>query len=233
MSKILGILGGMGPLASVDLQLRIIQNTDAKGDGDHLHVITDCNGKIPDRTQALLYGGESPLPEMIQSVRTLERAGAEFLVMACHTAHCFLEEVQKQTPLPFLSMVETSFAAMKELGVKKICILSTRGSAEVGLYDKECKKRGIEPLGLTSQEQDFVMEIIYGVKAGILDQHEEKMELLLERKRKEGAELFLLACTELPLYFRHHQFQEDLLDATDVFAREILLYAGAPLKQVL
>lgn len=230
MSRILGIVGGMGPLASVDLQLRIIQNTLAKTDAEHLHVITDCNGKIPDRTEAILYGGESPLLEMEKSVKRLEAAGADFLTIACHTAHHFLEALQEKTSLPFISIVDTAFNEIEKQGTKKLCVLSTKGTYAIGLYTKQCEKRGIELAHLLEEEKNLLMEIIYGVKAGKLDEHTEEMKLLLKKKVEEGAEAFLLACTELPVYFRRHAFSFQIFDATDLLARELIRYGGAKVK---
>ena len=230
MSKILGIVGGMGPLASVDLQLRIIQNTLAKTDAEHLHVITDCNGKIPDRSEAILHGGKSPLLEMEKSVKRLEAAGADFLAIACNTAHHFLDALQKKTSLPFISIVDTAFKEIEKQGIKKLCVLSTKGTYAIGLYTKQCEKRGIKLAHLSEEEKDRLMEIIYGVKAGELDGQTEEMEFLLKKKAEEGAEAFLLACTELPLYFRRHDFSFETLDATDLLARELIRFGGAKVK---
>lgn len=231
MNKVLGILGGMGPLASVDLQRRIILHTDASCDAEHLHVITDCNGKIPDRTQAILYGGESPLPEMVGSVRRLEAAGVDFLTIACHTAHYYLPELRKYTSLPFVSIIETSFAEIEKRKARKLCILSTKGTYETRLYEKECEARGLSLISLNQQEKKLLMDIIYGVKAGKMDLHLEEVQELIRKKQEEGAELFLLACTELPLYFRGKDFGADFLDATDVLARNLVLFAGGKLKE--
>lgn len=231
MNKVLGIIGGMGPLASVDLQERIIMNTQAKSDAEYLHVITDCNGKIPDRTQAILYGGESPLPEMEKSVRRLEAAGVDFLTIACHTAHYYLSDLRKLTPLPFISILDTSFAEIERREVKSLCILSTKGTYETGMYENECETRGLKLIPLNEEEKNLVMDVIYGIKAGKMDFHLEKVQELIRKKQEEGAEVFLLACTELPLYFRGKDFGVDCIDATDVLARNLVLYAGGKLKE--
>ncbi len=98
--KIIGILGGMGPAATLALYERIIALTPAQCDQDHLRVIIDSNPKIPDRTAAILGNGESPLPAMAESAKTLERAGADFIVIPCNTAHYWLDELQKEVAIP-------------------------------------------------------------------------------------------------------------------------------------
>ena len=125
MTKIIGIIGGMGPLASVDLQEKIIKNTRADIDADHLHVITDCNTQIPDRTAAILEGGRDALPKLVESAKRLERAGAEVILIACNTAHYYLEDLKKEVGIPFISLIESSVITAKKRGIKKLSILSS------------------------------------------------------------------------------------------------------------
>ena len=97
MEKSIGILGGMGPLATADLLRKIVLVTRAEKDGDHVRVYIDDNPRIPDRTAAILSGGESPLPQMTDSLEKLEKCGASCIIMPCNTAHYFLPELQKKT----------------------------------------------------------------------------------------------------------------------------------------
>ena len=104
--KVIGILGGMGPEATLDCYSRIISSTPAKTDQDHLRVIIDSNPKVPDRTAAIIAEGESPLPVLVAGCRTLQQAGADFIIIPCVSAHFFLDEIQQQIALPILSIFD-------------------------------------------------------------------------------------------------------------------------------
>lgn len=229
MTRIIGIMGGMGPLASVDLQEKIIRNTKAEEDRDHLHVITDCNSKIPDRTAAILRGGESPLPEMIKSARRLEGAGAQVLVIACNTAHYYLEELRGAVGIPFISMIESAVKEAKKGGIRKLAILSTAASYELGLYQRLCEDYGIDYLENSQEDLLLLMEVIYQVKAGNMHYKYEKMRRLVDSYRSQGAESFILGCSELPIYFAHNEMGARTLDSTLCLAREVISYAGGEL----
>ena len=108
MKKTIGILGGMGPLATADLFRKITLLTDAARDNDHIRVYIDSNARIPDRTAAILSGGKDPVPEMASALRSLEACGASCVIMPCNTAHYFLPRLQAMTKLPFISMLEAT-----------------------------------------------------------------------------------------------------------------------------
>jgi aspartate racemase len=128
--KIIGIIGGMGPEATLDLYRRIIENTPARVDQDHIHVIIDSNPKIPDRTSAILSGGENPTTALCETARNLEKAGADFLIMPCNSAHMFLKEFQNCVKIPFLSIVDETIHTLLEAvpDVKCIGLLADRKS---------------------------------------------------------------------------------------------------------
>ena len=94
--KVIGVLGGMGPEATIDLFQKIVKLTPAKKDQEHIRIIIDNNPKIPDRTKAILYNGENPLPELVKTAQNLERAGADFIIIACNTAHYYFHKIQKE-----------------------------------------------------------------------------------------------------------------------------------------
>ena len=131
MKKSIGIIGGMGPMATVDLYRKIVENTDAACDNDHIRVYIDSNAAIPDRTAAILRGGPDPVPQMADSVRKLTACGADCLIMPCNTAHYFLPRLQSLTPVPFLSMLEAAADACRERFPGKTAgVLATRGTLE-------------------------------------------------------------------------------------------------------
>ena len=127
--KIIGILGGMGPEATIDLFQKIVKLTPAQQDQEHLRIIIDNNPKIPDRTKAILHGGENPLPELIKTAQNLERAGADFIIIACNTAHYYLPEIQKTVNITIFSIMQETalyihhvFPSMKQIS----CFMSPR-----------------------------------------------------------------------------------------------------------
>jgi aspartate racemase len=151
--KIIGILGGMGPEATIDLFARIVKHTHAKKDDDHLRIIIDNNPKMPSRQDAILKGGESPVPAMRETARNLERAGADFIIIGANTPHYFYDEIRNAVRIPFLHIIEE---AAKETvkavpGVRKVGVLATSAAMKTGLYQKCFKKYGIEVLDIPGE----------------------------------------------------------------------------------
>jgi len=138
--KIIGILGGMGPQATVDLYNEIIRQTPIKEEQDHLPIIIFSNPKVPDRTKALIAGGEDPLPHLIYSARVLEKAGADFIIIPCNTAHHYLPQMQKAVSIPILNMIaETAdFIKQRYPQKKRVGLLATTGTIKVGIYSTHC-----------------------------------------------------------------------------------------------
>ena len=165
--KIIGIIGGMGPLATADLFQKIILHTQASCDQEHLHVCIDSNTNIPDRTEALLHGGADPVPEMTRSARHLASIGAQVLIMPCNTAHGFYEQVQSAVDVPVLHMIALTRDALTARGVRRAGLLATDGTIETGIYQRTFAGSGIELLTPPAADQAAVMDVIYnGVKAG-------------------------------------------------------------------
>ena len=128
--KTIGILGGMGPEATLDLFSKIIANTPAAKDQDHLRVVIDSNPKVPDRTAAILRGGESPVPAMKAGIQALKQAGADFVVIPCVSAHFFLDELQREATLPILSMLDVTAEHIRKdhLHIRTVGMLATTGT---------------------------------------------------------------------------------------------------------
>ena len=144
--KTIGILGGMGPLATADLCRKITLHTIAATDQEHPRVVIDSNTDIADRTAALLHGGADPVPEMAKSARRLESIGADFLVMPCNTAHCFYDPVAAAGAIPVLHMIVLTRDALLSHGVKTAGLLATDGTIETGVYQKTFAGSGVELL---------------------------------------------------------------------------------------
>lgn len=198
MKKTIGIIGGMGPLATVDLFGKIVKNTPAKKDQDHIRVVIDNNTDIPDRTAALLEGGADPAPQMIKSVERLVAGGADVLIMPCNTAHGFLERVREASPVPVLNMIQLTCQALKKRGITRAGLLATTGTIRTGIYPKYFD--GVELLLPEEGEQAAVMDMIYGgVKAGVMDYDASAVQKTAEHLLERGAQTIILGCTELPL----------------------------------
>ena len=146
--KVIGILGGMGPEATLDCYSRIISNTPAKTDQEHLRVIIDSNPKVPDRTAAIVAGGESPVPILVAGCRSLQQAGADFIIIPCVSAHFFLDEIQQQIDLPILSIfdVVTETIISDHPQIKTVGLMGTTGTINGGLFQKRLAVEGIKSI---------------------------------------------------------------------------------------
>ena len=202
MEKTIGILGGMGPLATADLFRKITLLTDAARDNDHIRVYIDSNARIPDRTAAILSGGKDPVPEMASALRSLEACGASCVIMPCNTAHYFLPRLQAMTKLPFISMLEaTAKTCAAQYPGRTAAVLATKGTLATGLYEQALAAQNVRCLIPDAGEQDVLMHLIYDiVKASRpLAPEEGTWQRLLDALRARGADYFILGCTELPI----------------------------------
>ncbi len=234
MKKALGILGGMGPLATADLFKKLVLLTDAACDGDHIRIYIDNDPAIPDRTAAILSGGEDPLPEMERALRTLERCGAECVVLPCNTAHYFLPQLQARTALPILSMLDaTAEACVRAYPGRRAGILATRGTLATGLYDRALAAKGIGCVLPDEPGKEALMRAIYeGVKKGAeLGPMRADLLSLLERMTAWGADYFVLACTELPIVREVLDLPGEFVDPTVELAKAAIRFCGHRVRE--
>lgn len=235
MEKSIGILGGMGPLATADLLKKIVLLTKAEKDGDHIRIYIDDNPRIPDRTAAILSGGESPIPQMMDSLRKLEACGADCIIMPCNTAHYFLPELQKETKTPFISMLAaTAKACAARFPGKTAAVLATRGTLATGLYEKALAEEHVSCLIPDETEKDYLMHLIYDVvKASKpLAPEAENWERLLDGLRAKGADYFILGCTELPIAAQSLPAQGPFVDPTGELARAAIRFCGYEVNEI-
>lgn len=228
-SKVIGILGGMGPEATADLFLKIIRLTPASRDQDHIRVIIDSNPKIPDRTAYILGKGEDPFPALLETALNLKKAGVNFIIMPCNTAHYFLERLEKETGLPFISIVD---AAVEELKIKiaspaKVGILATDGTIKAEIYHKGLKREGFIPVVPSDEKQKIVMKCIYeGVKAGKISEAREWIKEPLKELANLGVKAIILGCTELPILVSGDYYDGIIIvDATMALAKKAVDFA--------
>lgn len=232
-NRTIGILGGMGPLATVDLFRRIVEMADSPNDQGHPRVLIDSNTNTSDRTAAILNGGADPLPEMVRSALLLERGGADVLIMGCNTAHYFYPEICRFVHLPFLNMLEETAKAALDKGFKSVGLLATDGTIRSGVYAREFEHHGIELLTPGPEGQKALMEMIYsGVKAGKTTWPTEAVAQVLSDLAGRGARAAVLGCTELPLAFENYRIESPLplLDPTAILAKSALMAVGSKIR---
>ncbi|MEH7225690.1 amino acid racemase [Bacillus sp. JJ1566] len=221
MRKTLGIMGGMGPLATVDLMTKIIQLTPAQSDQDHIHMIVDNYPQIPDRTDAILGKGSTPLPFMIESANRLEVAGADMIAIACNTAHYYLNDIQAKVKIPMLNMPNETVRYIENAGLKKIALLATDGTLSTNLYQQSLREQGIAVVEPDKMTQDSIMEGIYAVKSGNLNKGKKLLLQATQTVVDQGAEAIIAACTEIPLVLSELDGIR-VIDPTNIFAKKIV-----------
>lgn len=233
MKKALGILGGMGPLATADLFTKIVTMTKAECDSDHIRIYIDNHSQIKDRTAAILHGEPSPLPQLIESVKKLEKMGADCIIMPCNTAHYYLQSLQIQTKVPFLSMIGQAVrVAKKRYPGQKAGILATTGTLDAGVYSRAFYDEGIDVVLPNEEQRKYLMSVIYdGVKAGRMPTDPEPFNALLKDMENRGAGYFILGCTELPVAVRSLGLKNNFVDATTELARAAIEYCGYEVKE--
>jgi aspartate racemase len=227
--KVVGILGGMGPEATIDLFAKIVKATNAKNDEDHLRIIIDNNPKMPSRLDAILKGGPSPVPAMVATAQNIERAGADFLLIAANTAHWFHADVQKGVKIPVLNMIEETVNWVRESlpGIEAIGLLATTGTTKTGMYHDAFKKIGINVLVPTDEDQKkAVMASIMGFKYGeTLHVMREKMVRVVKMLVANGAGGIVMGCTEIPIILEGYTSPVPLIDPNQIIAEVVVRIA--------
>jgi len=218
--KTIGILGGMGPMATVDLMKKIILSTEAVCDQEHIPMLVDNNPQIPDRTAAILGKGPSPAAEMLKSCQRLESGGVDFIIIACNTAHYFLPEIMPKLTVPVISIMEATVAEAGRQGLSRVGLLATSGTVRTKLYQQELEKQGIACIMPEPERQHLIDDIIYeGVKAGRQDYDTTPVRQLIADMQKAGAEAFILGCTEVPLAVAMYGLKGRFIDSTQELAK--------------
>lgn len=221
MQKIVGIIGGMGPLATVDLMNKIIFNTPAKKDQDHIHIIVDNYSQIPDRSKAIFGRGTVPTPFIIQSAQRLENAGADFLVIACNTAHFYFESIKKSVSIPILHMPLETARFLHENNMRSVGLLATDGTINTKLYQHSCQPYDIHVIAPDMQMQKRVMEGIYAIKETDLEKGRLNLFTAANELIKRGAEAIIAGCTEIPLVLKSNQ-DICVIDPTEILAKKVV-----------
>jgi len=225
-SKTVGIIGGMGPEATVDLMQRVINATPASDDADHIRMLVDNNPKVPSRIKALIEGtGENPAPCMAEMARGLERQGSDFLVIPCNTAHHYYPDVAAAVEIPVLNLVELTANHVKQQqpGIRKVGLLASTALQLIHLYEPWFEKLNVELVYPEPADQSQIMELIRAVKAkSHSEQQLEAYARAAEKLAAQGAECLVIACTELSVIADRVNFLLPAYDAADILARAIV-----------
>lgn len=229
--KIIGVIGGMGPAATVELFDRIVKNTNARSDKEHVNMIIINDPQIPDRTEYILGRGESPIPRIIMNLKKLYRAGADTAVIPCMTAHSFISVLQNESPIPIINAIDIIEEYLNELNppVERVGLLATTGTVRSKIFQENISKEIFVP---EMNEQEILMNVIYGkngIKAGntspeILD----TINKIIESLSSKRIQAIIAGCTELSLVMNEFNISLPLVDPILLLAKHVVKL-GSPL----
>ncbi len=228
VGQIIGVLGGMGPEATVDFMAKVIALTPASRDQDHVRMLIDHNPRVPDRQAAILADGENPGQVLAEMAAGLEASGADFLVIPCNTAHVFQDAILAATSIPLVSIVDASMEALAEAApdAKAVGILATDGCLRAGIYQKAIEAAGRTSILPTAGEFEQLMTLIKSIKAGQTDAKiNSAMSGLANALSKRGAKAIISACTEIPLVLSNDAIEVPLISSTDALAAKTVKLA--------
>lgn len=231
----LGVLGGMGPQATNTFYQFVIDRTDARTDQEHINALILSDSGMPDRTSAILSGGEAReavFQRLLADARLLERAGCTCIAVPCNTSHFFLDRVQEQIGIPILHMIRETARLLASRGLKRPGILATDGTIQTELYQKEFSAAGIQAVIPSTEAQELVMSLIYDdVKAG-RDGDPQKFAAIHEDLLSQGCDCGVLACTELSVFANKHHLPPFYTDAMAVLAERAVEACHKPLRHI-
>ncbi len=222
--SVLGIIGGLGPMATAYFLQLLTQMTDAQIDQEHVEILIHSKPQIPDRTSYILGNSDkSPVTDMVEVGRGLVKQGADILAIPCITAHYFQKELEAAIGIPIINAIDETVKYLKDRGIDKVGIMATDGTIESGIFQKALEEEGVEVFVPSQAQQKNVMYLIYeNVKAG------KKLELPIFQEVSDellgnGAQVILLGCTELSLLKRDYDLAPLYLDVMEVLARKAVL----------
>lgn len=193
----IGILGGMGPAATVEFFRRLVAATRADSDQEHLRIIIDNDPNVPSRTDAILRGGPSPEPALAAMAKGLEASGADLLAMPCNTAHHYFDAIQRAVEIPVLDMIAETAS---EVSVQSVGLLATTATVHLRLFERRLASRGVELAVPGDDDQKLVMRAIEQIKAGIsVEAVGAGLVPVVEALGRAGAKAVIAGCTEISL----------------------------------
>lgn len=232
MKNVLGILGGMGPMATQLFYKMIIEHTVAEKDQDHINVLIIGDASMPDRTSAILSGDTEPVHrQLLENLKMLSACGCRAVAVPCNTSHYFLSQLESEVPVPIINMIEESAREVaKSCRGERVGVLATDGTIKTELYQKALIAEGVEPYTLGSEGQKLVMHEIYDcVKCG-KPVDEAAWSLVQQELIASGCRKAILACTELSVIKEEKKLSDYYIDAMEVLAVRSIEYMGKRVK---
>lgn len=223
----LGVIGGMGPLATVKFYDKIVLNTEAYNDNEHIDLIVLNHSTMPDRTKCIIENKDTEfLNEIKKDLEILERIGIDVVAIPCNTSHYFYDEFKNFTNLKIINMIEETILEIKRREIKKVAVFGTLGTLNSKVYNKYAKENGIEVKELSLEDKKTVMDIIYKIKETNNLESKDFVEIL--NRYCNDKTIGIIACTELSLL----DIPENLntIDALDVLVNKSIEYSGAKIK---
>lgn len=235
MGATIGILGGMGPLATLDFVQKIIHHTHAGSDQENIPLQIHCVPQIPDRTAFLMGDGESPLPALTKGLNTLIGTDVGCITIPCNTAHYWHPDLQNISSVPILHIAQTCAHQLTLQHIKSVALMATDGTLKAGFYTRELAHYGIELTQPSTDIQEKVMSGIYLVKAGAIEEGAKVLEDCVKALLSTGVESVILGCTEIPfaLDHIHSETKPFTLDATDTLAKACVDWYDKTNKETL
>ena len=228
----LGVIGGLGPIATAHFMELVIRMTEAATDQEHLDMILYNRPSIPDRTGYILDPTKpNPLPEMIRVGNALARQGAKLIAIPCMTAHYFHADLTRYIEAPIVHAIHETAAHLKKHGISRVGIMATDGTIRSRLFQQELEKHGITPLIPGEEGQKCVMSVIYDDIKANRPAGMDKFELASRDLKDQGAQAIILGCTELSLVKRDYPIGAGYLDAMEVLAQACVIRCGGQLKE--
>jgi len=228
-AKSVGVIGGMGPEATVDLMRRVIKATPAHDDSDHIRMIVDNNPTVPSRIKAVIEGiGESPAPILVQMGSKLEAYGADFLVIPCNTAHYYLNDIRSAVSIPVIDMIELTVDAVlrENPALKTLGLLASQAVLQTGLYRKRFGERDVDLVYPQDELQGKLMNAIRTIKTGRYGAREKRiLRSAADNMIQRGAETLILACTELSLIADALDPELKVYDSAQILAEAVVRIA--------
>ncbi|MEB2301904.1 amino acid racemase [Lysinibacillus xylanilyticus] len=223
----LGIIGGVGPLATMFIGEMIVRRTKATKDQEHLHTIIDNDTNIPDRTAFILDSTkENPVPVIVEDAKKLASVGADMIAIPCNTAHTFYDEIAEGSPVPVLHMIRETAKRASDLGAERVGILATTGTLTSRMYQDALEEFGITPVVPDDVMKEKVMSIIYDyVKAG-KDVSREDWQPIEEAMLALNCDRIVLGCTELSIVNRDLKLSDTYIDSLIVLAERAIEACG-------
>lgn len=226
----LGVLGGMGPLATVDFLEKLVLQTDAARDQDHIPFLVACLPQIPNRLDALLRGGPTPSDAMVDGIDRLVAGGADLIVIPCNTAHAWYDELAARSPVPILHIVHAVLDALREGGIERgpIGLLATEGTIKADIYQSVLRGQGLECR--LPDDAAPVDAGIHAVKVGRLEDARAGLAAVVRTMLDQGCTAVIFGCTEVSVALGDvAEFRGVTVDASAALARSALTRCGARL----